>query len=126
MEYKSRGMLEKQVKVQRVEEALFLLPTDTLLHLIQIRVSKTGWLNLQASQQYRGHCQLQSLSLHAHSVIIPPVQTSCHQQLSTAHRPPVPIQPRWSFRLTEWTHIKPVQPEVLNQVVVNMCAHSTS
>lgn len=47
-----------------------LVPTDTLLQLIQIRVSKAGRLNLRASQQYRGRCQSQSLTrrTHAHSV----------------------------------------------------------
>lgn len=44
----------KQVEDQEVGGALLLVPTDTLLLLIQIRVSKTGRLNLQASQEYRG------------------------------------------------------------------------
>lgn len=58
---------KKQVKGQRVGEALVLVPTDTLLQLIQIRVSKTGRLNLQASQQYRDCCQPQSLTMHTHT-----------------------------------------------------------
>lgn len=83
-------MRGKQVKGQRVGEAPVLVPTDTLLQLIQIRVSKTGRLNLQASQQHRGRCQLQSLSLRSsthtqtHAGLIPPLLTRCHQQLAAA------------------------------------------
>lgn len=108
------------MKGQRVGEAPLPVPTDTLLRLIQIRVSKTGRLNLQASQQYRGCCQPQSLTLHTrtrtarththtHAVIISSVQTRCHQELNTGrHKPPdQQCPPPYQLELlllSNWTH----------------------
>lgn len=84
------------MKGQRAGEAPLLVPTDTLLHLIQIRVSKTGRLNLRASQQYRGRCQLQSLTRHkhTHAGTRTAIISSANQVPPAAghHPPPVHVQ----------------------------------
>lgn len=98
-----------------VGEAPVLVPTDTLLQLIQIRVSKTGRLNLQASQQYRDCCQDQSLTLHTHTHCS---NLLCANQVPPAapHRtplnsPPAPApnyQPGWDSHPLEHCTVRDI------------------
>lgn len=118
------------MKGQGVGEAPVLVPTDTLLQLIQIRVSKTGRLNLQASQQYRDCCQDQSLTLHTHTHCS---NLLCANQVPPAapHRtplnsPPAPApnyQPGWDSHPLEHCTVRviclPVHP-VLSWLHINL------